>query len=369
MNPDRRRLLPLPLAGMLAACTPGGARAKAPEGSLLRLAEDGGVPALGGVVVGREGVIHLEVAGVRRAGSPAPVTAGDAWHLGSNTKAMTAVLFARAVEAGLTDWDARLSDLLPGVKMDPAWPEVRIETVMQHRAGLSDKGLIDLAWLIGARADERPLPVQRADLVARALARPPGAKPGEFQYGNLNYILAGAALERIEGRAWETLARDGLFRPLGLDSAGFGAPSGDQPQGHSRRGPLPPRPMGEGAWADNPAAMAPAGGVHMALADYARFLRLFLMAGDGLLKPETVNRLTTPPPGGDYALGWTVTEGRAWAQGRVLGHEGSNTLWRAVAQVAPGRGLAFATVSNVLTQDEDPAPIQLLRRLRRQYAP
>ena len=365
MNPDRRRLLPLPLAGLLAACTPAGARVKAPEGSLLRLAEDSGVPALGGVVVGREGVIHLEVAGVRRAGSPDPVTAGDAWHLGSNTKAMTAVLFARAVEAGLTDWDARLSDLFPGVKMDPAWPDVRIETVMQHRAGLSDKGLIDTGWLIGARSDERSLPVQRSDLVARALARPPGAKPGAFEYGNLNYILAGAALERLYGQPWEAVIGGKLFQPLGLSTAGFGPPPGAQPQGHRKLGPLPPSPV----VLDNPAAMAPAGGVHMALADYARFLRLFLREGDGLLKPDTMRRLTTPPPGGDYALGWTVTEGRAWAQGPVLGHEGSNTLWHAVAQAAPGRGLAFATVSNLLSQDKDPAPIQLLRRLRRQYAP
>lgn len=369
MSPDRRRLLPLPLAGLLAACTPGGARATAPEGSLLRLAEDGGVPALGGMVVGREGVIHLEVAGVRRAGSPDPVAAGDAWHLGSNTKAMTAVLFARAVEAGRARWDARLGELFPDLKLDPAWSETRIETVMQHRAGLSDRGVIDLAWLVSARRDARSLPEQRSALAAKALGEPPAGTPGVFAYGNLNYLLVGAALERIEGQAWETLARDGLFRPLGLDSAGFGAPSGNQPQGHSRLGPLPPKPMGEDAWADNPSAMAPAGGVHMALADYARFLRLFLMEGDGLLKPETMRRLTTPPPGGDYALGWTVTEGRAWAQGPVLGHEGSNTLWHAVAQVAPGRGLAFATVSNLLSQDKDPAPIQLLRRLRRQYAP
>ncbi|AWM77508.1 serine hydrolase domain-containing protein [Phenylobacterium parvum] len=369
MNPDRRRLLPLPLAGLLAACTPGGARATAPEGSLLRLAEEGGVPALGGVVVGREGVIHLEVAGVRRAGSRDPVQTGDAWHLGSNTKAMTAMLYGQAVEAGKARWDSSLGELFPSLGMNAAWSKTPIDAVMEHRAGLSDAGVIDTRWLFTARSDDRSLPEQRMAMVAKALSEPPRGTPGVFAYANMNYILAGAALERIEGKPWEDVIREGLFKPLGLASAGFGAPAGDQPQGHVRLGPLPARPAGEGKRADNPAAMAPAGGVHMALADYARFLSLFLKAGDGLVSPATLARLTTPPPGGDYALGWTVTEGRAWAQGPVLGHEGSNTLWHAVAQVAPGRGLAFATVSNLWSQDKEPAPIRLLKRLRRQYAP
>ena len=369
MNPDRRSLLSLPLAGLLAACTPGGAEATAPEGSLLRLAEDDGVPALGGVVVGREGVIHLEVAGVRRAGSPDPVQPGDVWHLGSNTKAMTAMLYGQAVEAGTARWDSSLGELFPGLGMNAAWSKTRIDAVMEHRAGLSDAGVIDRRWLFTARSDDRSLPDQRMAMVAKALSEPPRGTPGVFAYGNLNYILAGAALERIEGKPWEDVIREGLFKPLGLASAGFGAPAGDQPQGHLRLGPLSARPVGEGKWADNPAAMAPAGGVHMSLSDYARFLRLFLTEGDGFLSPATMARLTTPPTGGEYALGWSVSTGLDWGKGPILGHEGSNTLWHATAWVAPGRGLAFATVGNLLVQKETSPQITLLQRLRSQYAP
>jgi len=369
MNPSRRSLFPPALAGLLAACAPRGTRASAPEGSLLRLAEEGGVPALGGVVVGREGVMHLEVAGMRRAGRPDPVSSGDAWHLGSNTKAMTAMLYGRAVEAGKARWDASLGELFPDLELDPAWSDTRIEAVMQHRAGLSDRGVIDLAWLLSARGDARSLSDQRTAIVGKALGAAPVGIPGKFAYGNLNYILAGAALERIEGRAWEDIARDGLFRPLGLSSAGFGAPTGNQPQGHSRLGPLPPWAAGDGAEADNPAAMAPAGGVHMALADYARFLGLFLAEGDGFLSPATMTRLTTSPTGGEYALGWTVTTGLEWGKGPILGHEGSNTFWHAAALIAPGRGLAFATVGNLLVRKETAPPITLLKRLRKQFAP
>ena len=41
----------------------------------------------------------------------------------------------------------------------------------------------------------------------------------------------------------------------------------------------------------------------MTLTDYAKFIRLFLTDGGGLLKPETVTHLTTPQPGAAYALG------------------------------------------------------------------
>ena len=45
----------------------------------------------------------------------------------------------------------------------------------------------------------------------------------------------------------------------------------------------------------------------------------------GLLKPETYKILHTPPFGGDYALGWATAE-REWGGGRVLTHNGSNTM-------------------------------------------
>ena len=107
----------------------------------------------------------------------------------------------------------------------------------------------------------------------------------------------------------------------------------------------------------------------MSLSDYARFLRLFLTEGDGFLSPATMARLTTPPTGGEYALGWSVSTGLDWGKGPILGHEGSNTLWHATAWVAPGRGLAFATVGNLLVQKETSPQITLLQRLRAQYAP
>ena len=60
---------------------------------------------------------------------------------------------------------------------------------------------------------------------------------------------------------------------------------------------------------------------------------------------------TTPPmlhrpyEGGEYGMGWVVTE-RDWAGGRALTHGGSNTLWFATVWIAPEKDMAFFAVTN-----------------------
>jgi D-alanyl-D-alanine carboxypeptidase len=369
---DRRTLIALPAAGLLVACGPRPARSStAPAGSVQRIVDESGAPALGGLVVTADGTPFLEVAGLRRKDGADRVTAQDKWHLGSNTKAMTAALYGKLVEGGQAKWGATLGELFPDLTRDPAWAATTIEAVMSHTAGLSDKGLLGMTWLIAAQADKRPLPEQRAAVVAKALAAPPNGKPGVFEYGNINFIVAGAAIERLTGGDWETAMTERLFKPLGMTGAGFGAPRGDQPWGH-RSGPMGIgglRAVDPAGMADNPAAMGPAGTVHAPLADYAKFLRLFLTGGGDYLKPETIAHLTTPAAGADYALGWGVAVGKPWARGPRLGHEGSNTMWHATALVAPARGVALVSVSNAYPSGPVRAGATLIDQMQTKFAP
>jgi hypothetical protein len=48
------------------------------------------LPALAGVIVTSKGVAAIGAVGVRKAGTKVPVTIDDRFHLGSDTKAMTA---------------------------------------------------------------------------------------------------------------------------------------------------------------------------------------------------------------------------------------------------------------------------------------
>lgn len=337
----RRHVLAMGL-GLLAAPRLALARDDAAPGiDLEAIRAETGAPALGVAIVGPDGLIWSAATGQRRVGAPEPVTTRELWHLGSNTKAMTAVLFARMVEQGRLAWGATLSDLFPDLELDPAFADMPFEALLQHRAGLSDQALMP-EWMRGAwlPGDVRTL---RRTLAERALTRPPAGEPGVFAYGNANYIVAGAALERLTGQSWEELMRTELFGPLGMTRAGFGAPLGDNAWGHRADG-QPRNPALPGA--DNPAALGPAGTAHADLEDYGRFLRLFLTEGGGFLTPDSVRRLVTPPEGATYALGWGARPGPDWARGPILSHDGSNTMWLARAVVVPGRQRAFVVVAN-----------------------
>ena len=67
--------------------------------------------------------------------------------------------------------------------------------------------------------------------------------------------------------------------------------------------------------------------------------------GEGqLLKPESFARLHEPHLG-DYAMGWVVKEER-WADGRVLWHNGSNTMWYCEIAIVPEQNCAVLVATN-----------------------
>lgn len=326
--------------------------------------------ALAGAVVSRAGLTWSGVRGVRQAGGGQPVTLQDRWHLGSNTKAMTAAVFARLVEAGRADWDMTVADAFPALTIDPAWRGTPLTTLMRHRSGLADADVIGVSWLSVARDDPRSLPAQRAAIAAAALGRPPSGRPGAFAYSNAGYMIVGAAIEAITGQAWEDVMRAELFEPLGLSSAGFGAPPDPNAWGHhaSDGRLLPMDPAGP---ADNPLAMGPAATAHMTLADNARWVQAMLGAGpQGWLGADSLTRLTTTTETNPaYALGWiTRASPPAAGIGRTIAHEGSNTLWHAVVVAAPESGQGFIACANDAAKG-GAACQQLVQRLMAVAAP
>lgn len=333
------------------------------------LASAGGAPGLGGAVVDAHGLRAVGTAGRRRLGGSELVGVEDQWHIGSNTKAFTAVLYALFVEAGRARWQITMADLFPDLEVDAAWQRIPIEAVLSHSAGILDQPLLGRSWLSAAYRDRRPITTQRTEFAQRILASPPAGPVGRFSYSNAAYMLVGAALERIAQTSWEQALSTKLFQPLGLASAGFFAPTGQQPWGHARRGshlrPVPPSGL-----SDNPAVMGPSGQIHISLPDYAKFLRLFLSDGAASLEPRSIQHLSAPQPmlGGAHALGWE-TIGGDWAHGTILAHQGSNTLWHAVAYLSPARQIGFVGVSNAAPRGSNQAARQLALRLIKRFAP
>ena len=309
-----------------------------------------GVPALGVAVVALDGTARVGVSGVRAQGSPVAAEAADRFHLGSCTKSMTATLAALLVERGSVDWDTTPADVFgERFEVDPAWEEVTLELLLAHRAGV----VRDANPLLR----EGEVGELRVGLAEELLFAPPQGEPDSAtSYSNAGYVLAGAMLEAVTDTGWEELMRAELFEPLGMTSAGFGAP--DRQGSAEPADPLEPRqPFGHGAnrkpeaGFDNPAYYGPCGTVHASLEDWCRYLAEHLRgaAGEGrLLEAESYARLHRDH-GGGYGLGWGVTT-RPWAgvdgDGVVLTHAGSNTRWYCVVWMAPERGFAAVAAAN-----------------------
>jgi len=314
--------------------------------------EESMVTALGIAIVRADGPPQIAVSGERVRGAGDPVQADDLWHLGSNTKAMTALLYADLVEQGELSWDASLPDLFPDFAdtMHPAWSDVTIEHLLSHRAGVGD---VDTDWLQLSHMSAAPMTEQRAATVRAILSGGPVNSVGDYAYSNLGYIIAGAAMEQATGQPWEDLMRAGLPGDLlGEDHWGFGPPQGAQPEGHYMAG-LTRTPAGQ-TWmsADNPRALGPAGTVHASLESWAGFARAFL-PGAGLLSEEARLKLTSPPaPDAGYALGWGLYSDES---GTVLQHAGSNTMWLAQIMIMPEDDVAILVVTNEFNMMADTA--------------
>ncbi len=312
------------------------------------------LPALAVVVV-KDGIIcDSSAVGVRKAGDPTLVTTNDVFHIGSETKSMTATLAAMLIEDGKLRWDTTIAEVFPEFKgkMDEQYEAVTVEQLLTHRGGVPGKAPAE-AW---KRAwEQQGTPVQqRYEFIRAVLAQPPEAAPGaKYIYSNQGYAVIGAMLEKLTGTPWETLITERLFKPLHMASAGFGPPGTlgevDQPWGHTRKGDTAVPTQ-----SDNPPAIAPAGRVHCSLEDLARFT-IFHLEGErkgGLLKPETFLKLHTPPAGSDYACGWVVVK-RGWAGGWALTHAGSNTMWYVVMWLAPEKDFSVLVGTNIAGPDAE----------------
>jgi CubicO group peptidase (beta-lactamase class C family) len=121
-----------------------------------------------------QGLRSLGVTGVRKAGADVAVAADDLWHLGSDTKAMTAVVIAKLVEQGKLTWDTTIEAVLPKpvANARPEFGGVTLLQLLSHRAGLA----ANLNWPQLARTPGEPRAAACRAAVRRPtqLSSPPG---------------------------------------------------------------------------------------------------------------------------------------------------------------------------------------------------
>jgi CubicO group peptidase (beta-lactamase class C family) len=351
-----------------------------------------GLPALAAAVVKNGEIVAAGAVGVRVYGSDIPVTLDDRFHLGSDTKAMTATLAGIMIEAGKLRWDSTVGEILsadvPG--MNPKLAAVTLQQLLSHSSGIPSDTDEILAIYFNADAFDYNLAALRLGALAAWRHHEPKVPEGSpFQYANLGYIIAGAMIEKTAGVPWEQLMIERIFAPLDLRTAGLGAQATmgkiDAPVGHKIGDDGKITPMLWGAAADAPPLIGPAGNVHMSILDFARWAGW--NAGEGKRGPAIVTPATLrfihaakvktplikdPKPGtpqtGEYAFGWGVVK-FDWTPHAVLAHNGSNSMNLAKILVDVDSDLGIVVTTNFPEQKADAAEAEVAEALYRQFGP
>jgi CubicO group peptidase (beta-lactamase class C family) len=173
----------------------------------------------------------------------------------------------------------------------------------------------------------------------------------------LGYAILARIMEVVDGRGWDALMRDRLFRPLGLRSTSCLREDVDPARaatGHvilSPGGGLVPSPV-----ACLPRAYGPGGSISSTASEVLTIAGVLLDGGrapgglpivslEGVHEMMT-SRVAVPDPylvGPWWGLGLTVHD---WHGETVYGHDGSTIGQNARLRILPARGLAVAILTN-----------------------
>lgn len=311
---------------------------------------DGGVPALAIGVVHDDEVIYLKGFGLREVGKPEAVDADTVFQIASLSKPVSSTVVAALVSEGLVSWDSRIVDLDPAFRLADPYPtsQLTIRDLFAHRSGLPGTAGDDL----------EDIGYDRTEILRRLrFVAPSSSFRAGYSYSNFGLTEGAVAAAKSTGKAWEDVAEEKLYRPLGMTSTS--SRHADFVK-HANRAALHVK-IG-GAWAASvqrqPDAQAPAGGISSTVRDLVQWVRLelgngvhggkTLIAADALDQTHVplMTRGSNPVTGGAsfYGLGWNVEFGR---HGLSWGHAGAFSVGaRSLVTLFPKQKLGIVILVN-----------------------
>ncbi|MBN6151313.1 serine hydrolase [Xanthomonas sp. AmX2] len=305
-------------------------------------------------------VAYVRAEGELRAGGGEKIDADTLFKIASNTKAMTAAVLARLVDAGKLRWDDPVTRYLPQFRMHDPWVtrNLQVRDLLIHNSGLG-LGAGDLMlW-------PEPNRFERADIIAGlAHLKPTHSFRSHYAYDNLLYVVAGEVAARAGGKPYAQLVREEVFAPLGMRGCQVGAwdrdAVGNVAQPHMRQGERNVVVRADAARIPDTPSMA-AGGVRCGLNDMLAWMRAWLAPPPeqaAWLSPaqrQAVWTLHTPMPIPaqmrqwegtrmyGYGYGWRISD--ADGQWKVA-HTGTLMGMYSSLVLLPDRRSGFVILSN-----------------------
>ncbi|MGH8025533.1 MAG: serine hydrolase, partial [Pseudoxanthomonas sp.] len=169
-------------------------------------------------------IVYIGTRGETASGSGRPITPNTLFKIASNSKAMTASVLARLVDAGKLRWDDPVIKYLPSFRMYDPWVtrNMQVKDLLVHNSGLPEGGGDLMLW-------PEPNRFTRSDIIAGlAHIKPAYSFRSGYAYDNLLYVVAGEVAAAAGGASYEELVQRELFQPLGLSRCRVGAWRSDQ---------------------------------------------------------------------------------------------------------------------------------------------
>ncbi|WP_239514337.1 serine hydrolase [Streptosporangium sp. 'caverna'] len=180
------------------------------------------------LAVAKKGKILLARGYRFRNGSPIPppVTPTSLFRIASLSKHITSAAIMRLVQDGKLSLSAPVTTLLGlSATADPRLQQVTVLRLMQHLGGWDRDVSVDQLWIdhqISATLDV-PLPIDHADIIRYATARPLDFAPGsKMVYSNYGYMLLGRIIEKVSGLSYESYVKQKLLTPAGISRMRLG---------------------------------------------------------------------------------------------------------------------------------------------------
>jgi serine-type D-Ala-D-Ala carboxypeptidase/endopeptidase len=253
--------------------------------------------------------------------SQRPYDEHTAFEIGSVTKTMTAALLAEFIARGEITLNDPVAKLLPPGTSVPSFNgrQITIAGIVTHTSGLpsipAQYHMTDINNPY-ASVTERDL---LGALTATQLTRAPGS---QWEYSNFAMMVLSYALAKRSGKDYETLLRERLLAPLGMNET-YVARRPSQvrlAQGHLAN-TMPTVP-----W-DFPADMAGVGGVRATLPDMVRYLEGELGTRESAITPALARTQQQVASIGGHTMGmnWEILSTANIANGHTIIMHGGGT--------------------------------------------
>lgn len=325
------------------------------------------IPELSYAVISSSTTLEIAALGKHSIDLPDTATLNDRFHIGSNTKAMTAFMIARYVEKGKLKWTTKFFDLFPEwkAKSNPAYWNMTLQDLLSHKAGIQPFQGEDDPEIPEFKGTN---PEKRKQFGQFVLTVEP-VKPDEqhpFIYSNAGYTVATLMLEQVTGKSWEQLVEKVFNKDLKL-KVKLSWPENQKRKdtwGHSTNNDtLTPVPSTNGYHLDY---TEPAGDLNIKVKDYIKFIRLNLKGLEGrdnYLKAETYKFLHKGSK--DYAMGWF----NVYENGKELSvHTGTgNFTYFTVVHIDRQKHIAYMIFTNAFNPATQQAVRLLMRKLKENY--